>query len=296
LASARIFTLLEPDQGVEIVRQAWPHIEVAEVKTGLLKTFAFSKSLPKKHPKLFLILDLGMKDDDPAIRKYAASYLADYADQDFSGDPKGYAKWFRTNGDKTPDEVLRQRKASNTDEGENVTSRPDRAAQADERLEQLNEESAAARKAPGWPEFFSGDYVAAERSFRRQLMKNPNDQAVMNGLGFSLLNQGQAIKAKPYFEKILARQPDALGPLNGLARCLKEEGQLDEAISVWERARGLDPSPNDISAGLAMAYVEKGEPTKSVPLLEEFVEANPENKRARALLEEAREASSIQDE
>ena len=49
------------------------------MKTGLLKTFAFSKALPEKHPKLFLVLDLGMNDSDPEIREYAASYLEEFA-------------------------------------------------------------------------------------------------------------------------------------------------------------------------------------------------------------------------
>src|SRR4051812_8130417 len=41
-------TLLDPDQGVAIVREAWPKVTRFEVKTGLLKTFAFSKALPGK--------------------------------------------------------------------------------------------------------------------------------------------------------------------------------------------------------------------------------------------------------
>ena len=41
-------TLLDPDQGVEIVREAWPQITRPEVKTGLLKTFDFSKGVPRR--------------------------------------------------------------------------------------------------------------------------------------------------------------------------------------------------------------------------------------------------------
>ena len=68
-------TLLEPEEGLEIVKEAWPKIKEKQVKTGLLKTFAFSKALPKKHAKVLEVLDIGMKDEDPDVRKYAASYV-----------------------------------------------------------------------------------------------------------------------------------------------------------------------------------------------------------------------------
>ncbi len=71
-------TLLPPDEGLAIVRDAWPRIEIAEVKTGLLKAFAFSKALPQVHPRLLEVLDLGMTDGDPAIRAYAATYLQEH--------------------------------------------------------------------------------------------------------------------------------------------------------------------------------------------------------------------------
>src|SRR6185312_16995263 len=68
-------TLVDPDQGLEIVRAAWPKIKFYEVKTGLLKTFAFSKALPDKHAKVLYVLDLGMNDRDPKVKKYASGYV-----------------------------------------------------------------------------------------------------------------------------------------------------------------------------------------------------------------------------
>ena len=50
-------TLLEPDHGLAIVRDAWPQITVLR---------------PNKHPRLLQVLNLGMTDSDPAIRAYAA--------------------------------------------------------------------------------------------------------------------------------------------------------------------------------------------------------------------------------
>src|SRR3954468_8684936 len=100
-------TLLDPDEGLEILREAWPKITRFEVKTGLLKTFAFSKALPAKHPNVLQVLDLGMNDKNPKVREYAASYLEEYAGQNFSNDPKGYAAWYAKNKDKDPNELLK---------------------------------------------------------------------------------------------------------------------------------------------------------------------------------------------
>jgi hypothetical protein len=101
-------TLLAPDEGLAIVREAWPRIAVAEVKTGLLKAFAFSKALaPNKHPRLLEVLDLGMTDPDLEIRAYAATYLEEYAGEDFSGQPEQYAAWSRRHAGMTPEEVTR---------------------------------------------------------------------------------------------------------------------------------------------------------------------------------------------
>ncbi len=60
-------SLLDPDTGVEIVRKAWPQIQENQVKTGLLKTFAFSKTLPKKHARVLQVLDIGMHDEDAEV-------------------------------------------------------------------------------------------------------------------------------------------------------------------------------------------------------------------------------------
>lgn len=99
--------LLDPDKGLEIVQKAWPKITVPEVKTGLLKAFAFSKPLqPKKHPKVLQVLDLGMRDSDPEIQSYAAAYVKEYSKEDFGGNYKAYASWYTGFGSKSPEEVL----------------------------------------------------------------------------------------------------------------------------------------------------------------------------------------------
>jgi hypothetical protein len=100
-------TLLPPDEGLAIVREAWPRIEVQEVKTGLLKAFAFSKALrPRKHPRVLQVLHMGMTDEDPEVRRYAAGYMSEYAGED-AGNPERYDAWYKLHAGMSAEEVLR---------------------------------------------------------------------------------------------------------------------------------------------------------------------------------------------
>jgi tetratricopeptide (TPR) repeat protein len=281
-------TLLEPELGLEVVRLSWSQIKEPDVKTGLLKTFAFSKALPNKHPKLFQVLDLGMNDADPKIRAYAASYVSEYSGVDFTNDLEGYKAWYKKFGDKTPDQVLDENRAAPSGEAAKPNALPDNLSK--NVAPEGTKGDVNTLNATGWQQFFRGDNREAEATFRKILAEDPKHLAAMNGLGFSLLNQGKAQVARPYFERILALEPNSPGPLNGLARCLQDQGDLDAAIAVWERALKDAPGPNDISYALGLAYVEKGEMAKAVPLLEMSLEAHPDDPQITQALEKARAA------
>lgn len=76
------------DVALGAVRTAWPKIEDAQVRTGLLKAFHFGK-----HPDVLSVLHLGAADADPAVREYAFTYLRVFAWVDFNADPDAYAAW-----------------------------------------------------------------------------------------------------------------------------------------------------------------------------------------------------------
>jgi tetratricopeptide (TPR) repeat protein len=274
-------TLLDPDQGLEIVRAAWPKVKQMEVKTGLLKTFAFSKALPSKHPKVLQVLDLGMNDKNSKVREYAAGYVEEYAGKNFKNDPKGYAAWYSANSDKDPNELLKTAEINGKSLGpaERSASKGDQPSLGGNLAVKLNQQ--------GWQQFFAGDYPAAEETFRKILRMTPDYPAAMNGLGFALLNQGQIEEAKPLFEKYLVKQPNAAGPMNGLARCLKEEGKADDAIALWEKMCKQDPGVNAGTTALATTYSERKEFGKALPYFEKLVKAEPENEEFKKGLEAA---------
>ena len=86
-------TLLPPDDGLTIVRAAWPKIKHSDVKTGILKAFSFGKALqPKKHARLKEILELGMTDPDEKIQDYASTYMLEHFPDFVSVDKKKWVK------------------------------------------------------------------------------------------------------------------------------------------------------------------------------------------------------------
>jgi pentatricopeptide repeat protein len=268
-------TQLEPDGGLAIVQEAWPEVTEFQVKTGLLKTFAFSKALPKKHAKVLQVLDLGMRDKDPKVREYAAAYVKEYAGQDFAKDPKAYAAWYAENRKKDPNELLKSAKSEPKSDSKSSQVAGDPTA--------LNTK--------GWKLFFSGDYESAEKIFRHILDKKPDFAPAMNGLGFCLLNQGNVEEAKPLFEKLLKKSPNGPGYLNGMARCLKEEGKVDEAIAIWEKMVKVSPGVNAGTSSLAMSYLEKKEYAKAIPYFEQLVKAEPDNQEFKDGLEAAKKGA-----
>lgn len=96
---------LDPDEGLELVRAAWPDLANDSVKTGIMKAFAFSKNLPEVHPHVLQILDLGMTDESKEVRDYAAAYVRPYSLEDFTDNPIGYKQWYEANGQMSLEEV-----------------------------------------------------------------------------------------------------------------------------------------------------------------------------------------------
>ena len=227
-----------------------------------------------------------MNDKSPKVREYAASYLEEYAGQNFSSDPKGYAEWYAKNKDKNPNELLKLAKSS---------AKPDGSAEREANEKPASSEDAKVNvttlNTKGWKQFFGGNYTASESTFRQILKSKPDYPPAMNGLGFSLLNLGNAAEAKPYFEKLLKKEPNGPGYLNGMARCLKEEGKVDEAIAVWEKMVKQSPGVNAGTASLATTYSEKKEYAKAIPYFEQLLKSEPDNQEFKDGLEAAKKGA-----
>ncbi|NUQ63348.1 MAG: pentapeptide repeat-containing protein [Pirellulales bacterium] len=99
----RMLAELSANDAFEVVRQAWPNLQSDDVKTGLLKTFEFARN-----PRVLDVLDLGARDPSPEVRKYARSYLRNYAMRDFPADEHEYAAWRAKHAGQPVDRVLQE--------------------------------------------------------------------------------------------------------------------------------------------------------------------------------------------
>ncbi|MHC4441488.1 MAG: HEAT repeat domain-containing protein [Planctomycetota bacterium] len=93
---------LDPDVGFKVVQNTWPDLTSLDVKTGLLKAFAFAR-----HPRILDVLHIGATDKSLKVRNYAFSYLENYAFQSFAEDVGAYKKWYGEFGKKPVEEVLK---------------------------------------------------------------------------------------------------------------------------------------------------------------------------------------------
>ena len=81
---------LPSSDSLTVATAAWPRIQKQTVKTGILKAFHFGS-----HPSVLKILHLGMKDADPKVQQYAASYLRGIAMIGFEANSLAYDKWYK---------------------------------------------------------------------------------------------------------------------------------------------------------------------------------------------------------
>ncbi len=107
---------LDPEFGSKLVEEVWPQLNDDQVKQGLLKAFHF-----QKNPRVLRVLHLGVTDPSSEVRRYALTYVSEYAKRDFSDDTKGlaspygnknvsvnmedYQDWYAKNRERSLDEV-----------------------------------------------------------------------------------------------------------------------------------------------------------------------------------------------
>lgn len=270
-------SLLDPDTGVEIVRKAWPQIQENQVKTGLLKTFAFSKTLPKKHARVLQVLDIGMHDEDAEVRNYAAAYVKEYSGTDFSTDPQGYAKWYQANKAKDPEALLAAAE-KNTSEG----TKPKKPA--------VDRKTAVAKAAAladqGWDFWRQQKMTDAADAFEQCVSLNPADANSWNGLGWARLGAGNDENAIDAFEKCVELQRNHPAGLNGLGQIYLGWGDFDKAEKYLLKSAS---SPHSAAAwfGLARIYLLTGRYEKAQPWLRKALKEQPEDATLKSMLDAA---------
>jgi Flp pilus assembly protein TadD len=282
-------TLLEPAVGLEIVREAWPTINEQQVKTGLLKTFAFSKALPKKHVKVLEVLDLGMNDADPEVRKYAAAYVEEYSGRNFGDDAAGYKAWFAENRTKDPQSLLAAAPKPKATPAPRTVKKPKSAADRKAAVAQAEELSQQ-----GWQLWQQQNMGEAAKLFEQAVELDPSAANAWNGLGWARFNSGDSERAVEAFEKCVELERSHPAGLNGLGQIYLSWGELDKAEKYLLRAA---KSPHSGAAwfGLARIYLLTSKYEKAEPWLRKAIAEQPDDVSLKAMLEAA-EKKSVPDD
>lgn len=97
--------------------------------------------------------------------------------------------------------------------------RPAAAAAALLKVEAQYRQDYALQLRLGWLLFEAGDYVRAQRHYRRALNLSPGSKDARLGLGWTLLRRGQQEEAREAFNAVLRRWPEDASALEGQGLC-----------------------------------------------------------------------------
>lgn len=137
--------------------------------------------------------------------------------------------------------------------------------------------------ARGITEERTGDWRAAEADFKKALELDPDQPAVLNYYGYSLLDRGD----KPRFDEALTmirkaaeKRPDDGYITDSLGWGLYLTGRIDEAVEVMERAIQLVPFDPVISDHLGDVYWDAGRKWEAEVQWRRALSLDPEEKEA----------------
>ncbi len=101
-------TDLPAEEGFAILKENWEQITCVETRQQLLNAWGYIslKMHRRIHPHLLDVLDLGMRDRSPAVRKSALDNLRPIAFQDFAENIPAYKDWYQANRHKAVTKVI----------------------------------------------------------------------------------------------------------------------------------------------------------------------------------------------
>jgi tetratricopeptide (TPR) repeat protein len=127
-----------------------------------------------------------------------------------------------------------------------------------------------------------GSLDEAKASFEKLVQKNPRDPRPLALLGMVAEAQHDSQRAEQLYRKALGLQPDNAIAANNLAYLmLQHGGDLDMALSYAQTARSAMPDSPKTADTLASVYLRKGDFQLAQALLNEAVQASPDNQSYR---------------
>jgi len=115
----------------------------------------------------------------------------------------------------------------------------------------------------------------AERTFKRELAKDPDSIWAHFGLGIVLRKRREYQAAVDHFHEALRRRPQSLFILRNLAEAYQMMGREDEAIALLSEALRLDPGDRSSLFLLALSYQNIEAYREAIPIYERLTSMAP---------------------
>ncbi|GJM43517.1 MAG: membrane protein [Gemmatimonadota bacterium] len=133
-----------------------------------------------------------------------------------------------------------------------------------------------------------GDLTNAIDCMRRALKISPGFDPIVAGLGGMLVEAGHTEEADALYRERIRTHPNDLRAYIGLGYKAQKADQWEEALGWFQQALRLDPRAPDVLSGLYSAYVRLGRVAEAENVIERWLQYNPEDASARAILEDLR--------
>ncbi|MCP4004646.1 MAG: tetratricopeptide repeat protein [bacterium] len=125
----------------------------------------------------------------------------------------------------------------------------------------------------------TGDYVGAERSFRRGLEIDPENLDLHNALGWTLFQSGRSAEAVVEYEKALAVDPMDVRANNNIALALTELGRLDKAALHFRNSLAVEPKA-EIYSDLGFVLDRQGRSDEAITNYRKAIALDSETRSA----------------
>jgi arylsulfatase A-like enzyme/tetratricopeptide (TPR) repeat protein len=162
--------------------------------------------------------------------------------------------------------------------------RIDRAAEAYEKVLQIDPDHTEARRGLGDLALIRGDLEAAARHYALVLELDGNDVGALSKLGVVKVRTGHPDEAIALFHKVIDRQPKNAEALLYLAGALASTGHPAEAVPYFERALAAGPRTTMALNGLALTRLELQDRAGAAAAFRESLRLDPKQPNVAAAL------------
>ena len=143
------------------------------------------------------------------------------------------------------------------------------------------------------------DLAAAEASFRQALVRSPEDEAALAGLGWTYLLAGQLTAAAGTFERCTSVRPEAATCWRGRSSVAMAQDNLPMARNLLAQAQQLAPEDPEVQSSVALMALVEGRISDAEAGYRSLVQRHPESAEyrlglARVLLRKGENAEVLE--